>query len=104
MADLSQSQWLEKLLEDDNALILDVRTELEISEGIIPNAIHIDIYKGQDFVYEVNKLDKTKSFFIYCRSGIRSGQACAIMNQLGFSETYNLVGGIIEWTGDIVNN
>jgi len=104
MADLPQSLWLEKLSDDDNALILDVRTELELTDGIIPNAVHIDIYKGQDFINEVEKLDKSKSFFIYCRSGIRSGQACAIMSQLGFITTYNLVGGIIEWTGDIVTN
>lgn len=104
MADLSQSLWLEKLSKDDNAIILDVRTELELSDGIIPNSIHIDIYKGQDFINEVEKLDKSKSFFVYCRSGIRSGQACVIMNQLGFKITYNLVGGIIEWTGDTITN
>lgn len=104
MADLSQEEWKDQLLKDSNALILDVRTDQEIEEGIIPNAIQIDIYKGQGFIYRVEELDKTKNYYIYCRSGIRSAQACAIMNQLGFSNTYNLEGGILQWTGDVINN
>ena len=104
MADLSQEEWKDQLLKDSNALILDVRTDQEIEEGFIPNAIQIDIYKGQGFIYRVEELDKTKNYYIYCRSGIRSAQACAIMNQLGFSNTYNLEGGILQWTGDVINN
>ena len=43
--DLSQKDWVEKLQSDTNALILDVRTEDECADGIIPNSINIDIYK-----------------------------------------------------------
>lgn len=103
MADLSQEEWRAKLEKDDNAVILDVRTEDEVAEGIIPNSINIDIYKGQGFIYKIEELDKSKSYFIYCKSGGRSGQACAIMNQLGFKKTYNLVGGILEWRGEMAN-
>lgn len=100
--DLSQEEWAEQLENDDNAVILDVRTDAEVDEGIIPNAIHIDIYKGQAFVNEVDALDKNKNYYVYCRSGNRSGQACQIMEELGFENAYNLEGGILEWTGDLV--
>lgn len=100
---LTQEDWASKLQEDDNAVILDVRTEGEWNEGIIPGAILIDIYKGQGFIYQVDELDKSKNYYIYCRSGARSAQACNIMQQMGFNTTYNLLGGIMEWDGPIVS-
>jgi rhodanese-related sulfurtransferase len=103
MADLTQEEWAAKLKEDSNAVILDVRTALEIEEGYIPNAKHLDIYLGQGFVDELQKLDKTKNYYVYCRSGNRSGQACAIMNSLGFENAYNLQGGFMNWHGEIEN-
>ena len=103
MEDLSQEEWKEQLVNDTNAVILDVRTDNEIAEGVIANAIHIDIYKGQDFINEIEDLDKSKNYYVYCRSGNRSGQACNIMEQLGFENTYNLEGGMLEWAGDVVD-
>ena len=102
MADLSQEEWTKRYNEDDNAVLLDVRTEGEYYQGHIPNSILIDIYKGQGFIYKIDELDKSKNYYVYCRSGARSGQACRIMNKLGFENAYNLVGGIINWKGDIV--
>lgn len=102
MEDLSQEEWASQLENDKNAVVLDVRTDAEVADGIIPNAIHIDIYKGQDFIDEIETLDKDKNYYVYCRSGNRSGQACAIMEQLGFEKAYNLEGGILEWEGDLV--
>jgi rhodanese-related sulfurtransferase len=104
MANLSQEDWKAQLEADTNAVVLDVRTDAEISEGIIPNALQINIYEGQGFIYKLEELDKSKNYYVYCRSGNRSGQACAIMNQLGFENAYNLVGGILEWKGELVNN
>ena len=101
MADLSQEEWVEHLNTDDNAYILDVRTPTEVSEGYIPNASNIDIYLGQQFLAELKKLDKSKNYYVYCRSGNRSRQACALMNSLGIEIAYNLVGGIVAWQGEI---
>ncbi|MCK5440628.1 MAG: rhodanese-like domain-containing protein [Maribacter sp.] len=101
MADLSQEEWEDQLNADDNAFILDVRTPEEVEEGYIPNASNIDIYLGQDFLTELEKLDKSKNYYVYCRSGNRSRQACAIMNGIGFDNAYNLEGGILEWEGEI---
>ena len=103
MEDLTQEEWTEQLAKDANAVILDVRTDNEVADGIIPNAIHIDIYKGQEFINEIEELDKDKSYYVYCRSGNRSGQACNIMEQLGFENTFNLEGGMLEWTGDVID-
>lgn len=102
MADLSQEDWTELLNTDTNAVVLDVRTPEEVEQGMIPNAFHIDIHKGQGFIDEVSLLDKSKSYFIYCKSGGRSGQACAVLKHLGFEKAYNLLGGITEWQGEIV--
>jgi rhodanese-related sulfurtransferase len=99
---LQQEKWWADAQIDDNAVILDVRTPEEFDRGIIPNAINIDIYKGQGFIYLLEELDKSKSYYVYCHAGSRSAKACEVMQQLGFSTTYNLVGGISEWEGPIV--
>ena len=101
MSDLSQEQWAQQLKADDNAFILDVRTEEEVADGFIPKAKNLNIFKGQAFIYELEALDKDKNYYVYCKAGGRSGQACAIMNQMGFDNTYNLMGGFSEWTGEV---
>lgn len=103
MADLSQNEWAENLKNDDNAIVLDVRTDIEVAEGVIPHAMHIDIYKGQEFIDGIEALDKSKNYYVYCKAGGRSGQACSIMNQLGIKNAFNLVGGFSQWRGEVVN-
>ena len=99
--DLSQEDWKTKLENDPNAVILDVRTEDEWNDGIIPNAVLNDIYKGQGFLYKLDELDKSKNYYVYCKAGGRSAQACAIMNQMGFETTFNLEGGFMKWKGNV---
>lgn len=100
---LQQEDWINQLEQDTNAVILDVRTEGECNEGIIPQAINIDIHKGQGFIYQIDELDKSKNYYVYCRSGARSEQACHLMNQMGFEKTFNLLGGILQWQGEVVS-
>ncbi len=102
MADLTQQQWCEKLESDNNAVILDVRTPLEVEEGIIPGAIVMDIQNTSEFYAKAQKLDASKNYYIYCRSGGRSGQACALFNALGIKNAYNLIGGIMAWKGELI--
>lgn len=78
-----------------NAELLDVRTPMEHMSGNIPNSINIDIM-DYDFHAKIAELDKDKIYFLYCRSGNRSSQACMIMNDMGFT-TVNLAGGIGAW-------
>ena len=98
---LSQQEWEEQLEKDDNAVILDVRTPEEVEEGYIPKSTNIDFYLGPDFLKEIENLDKSKNYYVYCRSGNRSGQACAIMNSVGFENAYNLEGGFMNWNGEV---
>ena len=84
------------IAENSDALILDVRTEGELSGGMLPNAMHIDFY-GNDFNDQLSKLDKDKAVFVYCAAGGRSGKAMNMMKKLDFKEVYNLKGGFPTW-------
>ncbi len=99
---LTQEDWVSQYEADENAVILDVRTENECNEGSIANSINIDIYEGQGFIAKLEALDKSKNYYVYCRSGARSAKACEVMESLGFENTYNLLGGILEWDGELV--
>ncbi|WP_339838705.1 rhodanese-like domain-containing protein [uncultured Flavobacterium sp.] len=98
---LEQKEWWNNFLADENAVILDVRTDDEFNSGKIPGALNIDIYKGQGFIYMLDELDKNKNYYVYCAAGGRSAQAFAVMNQLGFEKAYNLLGGMSEWSGPV---
>ena len=97
MIDLTVEELKEKIENDPNAIILDVRTDDEVEEGMIENAKHIDIFGGQQFIDGIKELDTSKNIYVYCRSGKRSVQACTIMAQEGFDNLYNLLGGYMEW-------
>ncbi|MGK7394937.1 MAG: rhodanese-like domain-containing protein [Candidatus Cyclobacteriaceae bacterium M3_2C_046] len=95
------SDELEKILNQDDMdsyILLDVRTPREYDEEHIPDSTLINIY-DQDFPEQVAKLDRDKTYYVYCRSGKRSADACIIMHDLGFRKLHNLTGGIIGWHG-----
>ncbi len=77
-------------------VILDVRTPSEFAAGHLAGAIMIDFNAG-NFRAEVDKLDKDKRYLVYCRTSNRSGQAVAVMKDLGFKEVYDMDGGIVAW-------
>ena len=101
MINLSESEWVKLHDESEESVIIDVRTDDEFSTGYIEGAVNIDFYMGNKFISEIDKLDKSKSYFIYCKSGARSGQTCELMKQKGFKKVYNLEGGILGWTGEL---
>lgn len=98
--DLTQKEWAARIQEDPTACVLDVRTPHEFEEGYIPTALNLDIYGGQAFLNQLDALDKTLTYYVYCRSGGRSAQACMLMKQRGFT-AYNLLGGYLQWGGEI---
>jgi len=102
MKNLDNKSWEKAQKEDQNSVILDVRTPEEYEEKHIPNSKLINVQEPQSFVDEVEKLDKSKSYYLYCRSGGRSATACNIMEQMGFTDVANLEGGITEWHGEVV--
>ena len=76
--------------------MLDVRTPEEFSDGYISNAVNVD-YNNENFKTEVGKLDSKATYFVYCRSGKRSANAAAYMRSSGFTNVYELSGGITSW-------
>ncbi len=100
MQNLSNAEWAEKTAQDDHKVILDVRTDEEVAEGIIPGAIQLDIFQPQEFMNGIQAMDNSKNYYVYCRAGSRSAQACQIMEQSGFTNMYNLAGGYSNWDGD----
>ncbi|MGB0883439.1 MAG: rhodanese-like domain-containing protein [Flavobacteriales bacterium] len=102
MKNITQTEWQTCLAKDNNAVILDVRTPKECAEGIIENAIQIDFFDASTFTSTLETLDKSKHYYVYCRSGNRSGQACQLLDRLGAKSTFNLEGGMLGWTGETV--
>jgi rhodanese-related sulfurtransferase len=103
--DLSVSEFSSKVAEA-GIITLDVRTPGEFNEGHIEGAQLIDFQSG-NFESEIGALDKTKTYAVYCRSGNRSGQAVKVMSDAGFTNLYNLDGGVIDWANaglPLVNN
>ena len=72
-----------------------MRTAGEFKSGTIRGARNID-FMSSLFGSQVSGLDKSKEYFLFCRSGNRSGQACNLMVKEGF-KVYNLNGGVGEW-------
>ncbi len=88
-------EFVEKYNNTANAVLLDVRTPSEFSSGHIDKAVNIDI-EDPSFASEIKKLDTSKTYFVYCRSGNRSGQAISIMKSNGIKNIYELNGGLVS--------
>ena len=93
---LEATKFAEKINNEKNAVLLDVRTSGEFTRGALQNAINIDI-NSSNFEAEVSKLDKNKVYLVYCLSGARSASAVNYMLKNGFKEAYNLQGGLLAW-------
>ncbi|MCB4792273.1 MAG: rhodanese-like domain-containing protein [Elusimicrobia bacterium] len=85
--------------DNKDFVIIDMRTPEEFSSGHIQNAVNIDFY-GNDFKAKVSELDKNKTYFIYCRSGNRSGLAFGVMKKADIKSVYNLKNGILDWDSE----
>ena len=77
--------------------LIDVREADEFAEGHLPGAINLPL---SDFLERYEELDKDKPYYIICRSGARSAQACAFLEEEGYDVT-NVAGGTIAWLGDL---
>lgn len=84
------------LINHQNTVLLDVREQSEINEGMLADAIHIPL---STFGQRVSEMDKHKdaTIVVYCRSGNRSGGVCRTLTKRGFEKVYNLSGGIMAW-------
>jgi phage shock protein E len=103
--DLSVTEFSSKVAEA-GVITLDVRTPGEYAEGHLEGAQLIDFQSG-NFENEISSLDKNATYAVYCRSGNRSGQAVKVMQDAGFTNVFNMNGGVIDWANaglPLVNN
>ena len=103
--DLSVTEFSAKVAEA-GVITLDVRTPGEFAEGHVEGARLIDFQSG-NFENEIATLDKNATYAVYCRSGNRSGQAVKVMHDAGFTNVFNMNGGVIDWANaglPLVNN
>lgn len=83
-----------QIIDNEEVIILDVRTEEEFVTGHIVNAINIPV---DDLEYRLDELqDKGSKMLVYCKSGTRSVIACEILEANGFANVYNM-GGVVDW-------
>jgi thioredoxin 1 len=93
---LNVDDFQKKLALASNAIVIDVRTSGEFDGGHLSDAKNID-WNGSSFESEIQKLDKSKSYYVYCLAGSRSASAANKMRSLGFKEVYEMQGGIMAW-------
>ncbi|KAA3437111.1 rhodanese-like domain-containing protein [Rufibacter hautae] len=93
--DLDGNDFKAAFTRAGKAELLDVRTPGEFASGSIPGAKNLDMI-SPSFKTTIAKLDKGKEYFVFCRSGNRSGSACQLLFEKGL-KAYNLQGGIGAW-------
>lgn len=87
---------LEIMGSESELTILDIRPKQDYDIEHIVDAINLD-YNGHNFQKKVDKLDKHKSYIIYCKSGVRGGYFMEKMKESGFKGAYNILGGFVGW-------
>jgi rhodanese-related sulfurtransferase len=97
------TSFSENIKKVPNAQILDVRTPQEFQLDHIMNATNADIL-ADTFSENIEKFDKKKPIFVYCKSGNRSKRATEKLATLGFENIYELDGGFIAWQNSIKNS
>ena len=85
---------MEAMLQQDGLRLVDVRTDAEVARGKIPQGEPLPLHL---IPIRLNELDKAKPTVFYCQMGGRSAQAAAFAAANGFSDVYNLQGGITAW-------
>jgi len=77
-------------------VLLDIRTPDEFNEERLAGSVNLDYYESS-FESDLDAMDKSRMYLIYCRTGTRSGNALDMMDDLDFEEVYNMLGGIVDW-------
>ncbi|MDU4890845.1 MAG: rhodanese-like domain-containing protein [Clostridium sp.] len=101
MKNISATELQNKIKENDDLVILDIREKEDYERGHIENAI---LLAQNEVVHEIENIafEKDTPICVYCYSGNRSSRVAMILEYLGYSEVYNL-GGIDKWTFELVS-
>ena len=98
METINVKELKDKILKEDNFILLDVRTEHEVFISKIDKSIHIPM---NDIPLRINELDKKKEIIVQCKSGKRSARVCEFLENNNFKNVKNLTGGILAWVKEI---
>lgn len=97
VTNVSSERFNAIISSDKNGVILDLRTTDEINnKGYIKGSVQLD-FLSKDAEKKMDQLDKNKTYYIYCASGGRSGDAAEYMQTHGFKRVFNLQKGFSEW-------
>ncbi len=96
LTSLSSQDFSSLLTQNSQAVLLDLHTPQEFSQGHIARAINMDFYNAS-FTYQLSFLERNKTYFIYCHSGARSAVVLEMMRSENFTSVYNLKSGIVDW-------
>jgi rhodanese-related sulfurtransferase len=89
-------ELIQKNKGNSNFVILDIRTPEEFRDGHIEGAVNVD-FRSEDFGKQIDRLDRNKTYFVYCRTGNRSYDALNLMGPIGFRSIVRLAGDINGW-------
>ena len=88
-----------QLMSKKPGVLIDVRTASEQKKGIIEGAKMMDIF-ADNFEMEIDKLDRNKTYYVYCAAGGRSAEACELMKRKRFMHVVDLEGGFVRWKAE----
>jgi len=97
--EIDPKTFSQKIAAVTNSQVIDVRTPEEFAAGHLDQAINID-WLDDNFEANVQKLDKTKPVFVYCKTNTRSPRAARKLEELGFTTIYNMQGGLLKWDAE----
>ena len=92
--EIDSTELESRLVEDENLILLDIRSEAEVVRGVLPKSQHLPMHL---LPMKMNEFPQDKEIILYCRSGARSYHACMYLMQNGIENVINLRGGIIDW-------
>ena len=82
--------------ELENAVLIDVRTPEEYEEGHLEGALNLNWY-DEDFLQQLEGIDKEQKVYVYCKVGGRSASAAKLLDSLGYKKVIDLTGGYDAW-------
>lgn len=93
---LDPQAFIKQAKADTTSIILDVRTPGEYQEEHLAGAQQLDFLNTETFDAGIKQLDKSHTYYVYCRSGKRSHHACMKMQKQGL-KVFDMEGGILNW-------
>ena len=96
--EISTTEVEEMLQKEQDIVLIDVREDEEVANGIIEGATHIPLKQIPE---AIDSLDQSKEYVLVCRSGGRSMNAALYMKEKGF-DVSNMTGGMLDWQGEVI--